>query len=161
MPFQGSAQRLGSVVVEAHPIESGLFLCQAEQSGAGIAGLAMPGDRAHLGEAKTEAIPEAGRHTVFVETGRQANRIGETTTEQHLLEAQITPLQIAGQSLQHRGHQGPPAPQGRLSQSGQCCPRQLFGIKPLVIGQHRPQPALIKRAAAERGWRHGDRSGLF
>ena len=161
MTFQGSAQRLGTVVVEPHPIESGLFLSQAKQPRAGIAGLTMQGDRAHLSKAKAKAIPQSSCHPVLVETSRKTHRIRETATEQHLLEPQITALQITGQALQHRGHQRPLAPQRRLSQGSQCCAGQLFSIEPLVIGEHRPQPALIERAAAERGWRHGDRSGLF
>ena len=92
----------------------------------------MPGDGAHFGEAKAEAIPDASRHTVLVESRRQTHRIGEAAAKQHLLQAQITPLQIRRNTIQHRGHPGPAAPQADLTQRREGSTRQLFRIQAVV-----------------------------
>ena len=102
LALQGAQHRLGPVVVEAHAVQGCLLRRQAKQPGAGIAGLAMPRDRAHLSEAEPEAIPDPSGHTVLVEARRQAHRIAETATKQHLLEAQITVLQNGNADTRRR-----------------------------------------------------------
>ena len=79
----------------------------------------MPGDGAHLREPEPEAIPDACRDTVLVKSSRQAHGIGKTTAKQHLLQAQVPPLQISRQPLQHRGYPGPASPQTGLPQGRQ------------------------------------------
>ena len=161
MSVQGLQQGLGTVVVEAHPIQGRLFLRQTEQARARVAGLTMPGDRAHLGKTEPESIPDPSGNTVLVESSRQANRIGKAAAEQHLLQTQVSALQIPGQPIQHRGHHRPAAALGRLGKGRQGSTGHLFRIQSVVIGQHRPQPALIEGAAAQRGRRHRRGSGLF
>ncbi len=160
MTLQRFQQRLGAIVVESHPVQRGLLLRQSEQAWFGVARLAMPGDRAHFGEAKAKAIPDPSRDSVLVKPRRQTHRVGEAAAKQHLFQAQITPLQIRRNAIQHRGHPWPAAPQAGLTKSRERSARQLFRIQTVVPRQDRAKPTLIKGTAAERSGRRGRRHAL-
>ena len=114
----------------------------------------MPGDSAHLRKAETKQVPDAGGHSVLIETGRQAYRVAEATTKQGLLEAQVAHLQLSPQPCQAAAHQRPVAPQRRLTQGLQGELAELLGVGPLVSAQQRADEALIQSPGA--GLSHPD-----
>jgi len=110
----------------------------------------MPSDRAHLRKSKPEAIPEPSGHTVLIEPGRQADRIGEATAKQHLLQTQIAPLQFGRNPLQHGGDPWPVATQTGLPKSQQRRSAQLLRIHALIAGKQGTQPTLVEASRRER-----------
>ena len=85
LSLQDGLHSSGSFVVEAHAVQRRLLSSQAKQPRSGVAGLSQSRHGPQFSEAKAKHLPNAGRNSVFIETGRQTHRIAEATTEQGLL----------------------------------------------------------------------------
>ena len=148
LALKDAADRLSPLVVETHAVQSGPLRRQPEQARPRVARLAMPGHGAELGEAEAEQMPEARRHSVLVETGRQAHRGEETTAEQGLLQAQVAALQLTTQTFQRGAQQRPVAPQAGLAEQLQAHLAELLSVGSLVAAEQRADEAAVERSSA-------------
>ena len=146
LALQGALDRLGTGVVEAHPVERCPLGRQAKQPRLGITHLGVPSDRAQLGKAKTKAMPNPSRHGVLIETSGQAHRIAETTAKQGLLQPGIGPLQLRGQARQRTTDQGPAPPQGGLAQGREGELAELLRIGAPIGRQEGAHKTLVEHA---------------
>ena len=104
----------------------------------------MPGDGAHFREPKTKPIPDSCRDTVLIETGRQTQRVAETTSEQHLFQTQIAARQLSCHAVKNPRQTRPLPTKTELTESLQGRTTELFSVHAFILCQHRSQPAPIE-----------------
>ena len=84
-----SRRRAGAFVVEPHPVNQPTVGLEPKQAGFIVAGLWAGCNRTNFDKAKTEAAQFRNPLAVFIETGRQTNRIGKVKPKDGALQAGV------------------------------------------------------------------------
>ena len=87
---------LQPLAVEAEAVDHGAVGGEAEHPRPGVAGLGPRDDPAHLDEAEAEAQQRVGHARALVESGREADRVGEAAAQQVDGEARVVRRPGAG-----------------------------------------------------------------
>jgi len=127
-------QVVDAEIVEAHAVDDGLRRGQAKQTRLRVAWLRTRGDRADLDEAETECRQRLDVRAILVETGGQADGVGEV--DAHDL------YRLAGRARQ-QGQQAQPL---REVEAGQGQPVRILGIE-------------TEQGRSQDGIKHGVRGG--
>jgi len=85
-PAQPLGALLGSVIVEAHPVDDGALLDEPEKAWPRVPRLRPRGDGADLDEAETHAEPGGGERLALVHAGGEADGVGKVESPQFLRE---------------------------------------------------------------------------
>lgn len=90
--LQSFADQFHTCVIKAHCILDGTGLFQAEQARFSVSVLSARSHGTDFGESESERGPVAGVLGVFVETGRESDRIREGSAKERLLKPGVFDL---------------------------------------------------------------------